>query len=129
MNHQIVNNEDWLKAYANLMYAFMFADKNIHREEKIVVRDPVENTAALYSLDKNAKEFIYNELKTLIEKRERSEIAFELFQAYFLKNKNVFTDEIKLSLMKSSDEIASAFRGKNKSELVFLNRLLNLLRK
>lgn len=119
-------NKDLLNAIAHLFYAVSYADRNITKAEKVVIYNFIEDFSIHETFD---KEDIYLQLRELIGSNISPKDAFAVFQEFYLQNKNQFTSNFKLELMKTSDEITSAFNNKNKSELVLLSQLHQLLSK
>ncbi|MEG9328338.1 TerB family tellurite resistance protein [Salinimicrobium catena] len=55
--------------------------------------------------------------------------AFQTFMDFHADHKELFTPQINEKILAASQNIAAAFRGKNKSELVMLAKLQSLLKK
>lgn len=53
--------------------------------------------------------------------------CFDSFSEYYLENKTLFNEERKKLIWDTANAIAGAFAGKNKSELIMLAKLRNLL--
>ena len=122
------NHTDLLVAIASVLYAIANSDKNLEKVEKEVIRDFVEDFSSSAAIDKADKEKAYTRLRDLIAKEKTALEAYAQFEVYYLENKQLFTEELKLELMQTSEKIATSFSGKNKSELVMLSKLHNLLR-
>lgn len=55
--------------------------------------------------------------------------CFENFSEYYKEHKNLFTEERKKLILKTVQEIAASFSGKNKSELIMITKLQLLFNK
>lgn len=55
--------------------------------------------------------------------------CFDSFSDYYAENQALFNDERKKLIWDTANAIASAFAGKNKSELIMLAKLKNILSK
>jgi uncharacterized tellurite resistance protein B-like protein len=64
-----------------------------------------------------------------IESFVTAEEAYNTFCQYATDNKSMYTPTVKIKLLQTAEAIASAFAGKNKSELVLLSRLQEFLKK
>ncbi len=64
-----------------------------------------------------------------IESFVTAEEAYNTFCQYATDNKSMYTPTVKIKLLQTAEAIASAFSGKNKSEVVMLSRLQEFLRK
>lgn len=55
--------------------------------------------------------------------------AFQTFTDFYTGHKELFNELVKDKILNTSRNLAAAFRGKNKSELVMLAKLQSLLKK
>lgn len=124
-------NEEFYQNVGRLYYAIAAADRVIRKEEievlKKVVRQEWERkdrTKDAYGTFTAAQiEIVFDWMDA--HKPEAGE-AFEKFAAFYKDHKELFSNPVKEDLMATSNEIASAFRDKNKSELVMLAKLQTL---
>ena len=66
-------------------------------------------------------------MRKLISEQLSAEKAFDFFKNYVLSKRELFTEEINLSLIETCHKIANAQNGKNKSELILLTKLHKLI--
>lgn len=131
-----LNREMHERFYQNLgrlFYAIAAADGVIKKEEvdalKKVVREEWLNldqytdsfgTDAAFQI-----EIIFDWLDA---NKPDPKNAFQNFMDFHSRHKEFFTPEINEKILATSRNIAAAFRGKNKSELVMLAKLQSLLK-
>ncbi len=129
------NERPSTKLYQNLgklFYAIAMADKKVHpveikrlkeaiKEHWLAVDDLKDEfgTDAAYQI-----EIVFDWLQ---QEEKESELYFKAFTDYFNEHKENFTEQVKILIWKTADGIASSFSGKNKSELVLLEKLKLLL--
>ncbi len=82
--------------------------------------DPFQTDAA-YQIEIVFDWFDYEELD--------ANDCFDSFSDYYAENQALFNDERKKLIWDTANAIASAFAGKNKSELIMLAKLKNILSK
>jgi hypothetical protein len=117
-----------------LFYSIAAADKVVKKAEYDALREMVRkywkdldtyedafHTDAAYQIEIVFDWFDYEHLD--------ADDCFEDFKAYKKDHENLFTPERKKLIWKTADAIASAFSGKNKSELIMLAKLKILLEK
>lgn len=111
-----------------LFYAVAMADKNVRPIEVEKLRESIKEH--WLELDEAEDEFgtdasyqIEIVFHWLQEEEKDGKMYFEEFQDYYKDHKGFFTPEIKSLIWKTADKIAYAFAGKNKSELILLNKL------
>ena len=111
-----------------LFYAIAMADKNVRPVEVEKLRESIKEYWS--GLDEAEDEFgtdasyqIEIVFHWLQEEEKDGKIYFDEFQDFYKDHKGFFTPEIKSLTWKTADRIACAFAGKNKSELIFLNKL------
>jgi len=115
-----------------LFYAIAAADMVVKKAEYEALRQMV--AAYWKSLDDFEDEFQVDAAYQIeivfdwldFENREAS-VSFNGFQEYYVNNKSLFTVARKKLIWQTADAIASAFSGKNKSELIMLAKLKMLL--
>lgn len=112
---------------AHLFYAIAMTDGKMVLEEKRKIKEQVELDWAGKNMQSDSAEIIYRTMRTLIKNNMDGELAFEIFQTFFTQNRDLFTDDIRIKIMKSSDRIAMAYAKRNKSELIQLAKLHILL--
>lgn len=110
-----------------IMYAIANADKKIVVDEKLVIKQLLEEEWLGQANDFNGKDVIVNKIREFIEAKKDAEVAFSEFELFFQNHHDMFSLEIKRHIMSAANRIASSFSGKNKSELILLKRLHNLL--
>ncbi len=116
-----------------LFYAIAAADRVIHKEEVEAVkgivkkewlhRDEVTDefgTDAAFQI-----EIIFDWMDA---NKPDPQSAFETFSDFYRKHSELFSEEIKNLILQASREIASSFRGQNKSELVMLAKLQTIFK-
>ncbi|TPN87082.1 hypothetical protein [Aquimarina algicola] len=122
-----LQNEEFYQKLAHLFYAVAMADKKMVIEEKRKIVLYVEKYWS-HSFNKNeSKEVIYETMRELIRQQTTSEDAFEVFKTYYQNRSNDFSDDLCQKIMEAADAIATSFSKRNKSELVLLTKLHNLL--
>lgn len=130
------NTELHQKFYQNLgriFYAVAAADGVVKKEEadslKNVVREEwlkLDDIKDDFGTDSAFQiEIVFDWLDA---NKPEPEDSFERFAGFYKEHKELFTSEIKEKILNASSEIASAFRGKNKSELVMLAKLDTLFK-
>lgn len=115
-----------------LFYAIAAADKVVRKAEyetlKKLVSDEWKNlddyedafrTDAAYQIEVVFDWFDYEQLD--------ADDCFDSFADYKKENENLFTLERKKLIWKTANAIANAFAGKNKSEVIMLAKLKQLL--
>lgn len=125
----------WITFYrkaAYMAYAVAAADKHIAEEETATLRKivreywlTIENTTDEFGTD--AAFQLETVFDWLTEKAPNAELAFKKFQDYVQENRDFLTDDLKMTLIHLSKNIAVAFHGANKSELHMLLRIQELL--
>ena len=124
-------HEEFYQHLGRLFYAIAAADGVIRREEvealKTVVKKEWKNRDSsrdMYGTQTASQiEIVFDWLDA---NKPEAEEAFKRFAEYYREHKDLFPESIKNDLMSTSNEIASAFRDKNKSELVMLAKLQTL---
>ncbi|MDY8134941.1 hypothetical protein [Aquimarina sp. 2201CG5-10] len=115
-----------------LFYAIAAADKFVHKSElaslqKVVKSEwlPIDSTEDEFGVD------LAFQIETVFDWMDNEEISadlcFQQFEVYFKEHTSLFTNKIKQLIWTTSNNIAGAFSGKNKSELMMLGRLKLLL--
>ena len=121
-----------IKFYQNLgklFYAIAASDKVIRKSEyeslhNIVKSDwlKVDDIVDEFGADAAFQiEIVFDWLD--YEEELDAEECFLQFQTYYEEHKSIFTTNIKILVWTTCNSIASAFSGKNKSELMMLGRL------
>ena len=124
-------HEQFYQNLGRLFYAIAAADKVIRKEEVAILKSMVErewkkqeDTKDVFGTDSAYQiEIVFDWLDA---NKPEAEEAFERFTHFYKEHKELFPDNIKEKLMRTSNEIASAFRDKNKSELIMLAKLQTL---
>lgn len=121
------------KAIGFLVYAVASADRHVVTEEKKIIHDIVNENWKLLA-DKEdpfgvrALDFIDKMLLVLDEKHIDSETAFDNFKQIYHSDQELFTEDLKKFILDVCIKTGSAFRQMNKSELILLSRIENLLK-
>jgi len=121
-----------IKFYQNLgklFYAIAAVDNIVRDEEINKLKELVKNewiaeddSYDMFNID--TEPLIIDTFNWLyIDQEYDAETCFNSFIEYKIKNEHLFTDTIKLLIMRTAGRIASSFSGLNKSELVMLARL------
>lgn len=116
-----------------LFYAIAAADNVVRETEYTALKNIVSekwknlddyedpfHTDAAYQIEVVFDWFDYEQLD--------ANDCFDSFADYHNDNKNLFTEERKKLIWETANVIAGAFAGKNKSELIMLAKLKNLLK-
>ncbi|MFD2518912.1 hypothetical protein [Salinimicrobium flavum] len=129
----IKTSQAFYQNLGRLFYAIAAADKMVTREEvetvKRLVREQwLDLEGSLDEFGTDAAYQIEIIFDWLDANKPQATSAFENFNQFHKENKDLFTPYINDKILRTSREIASAFRGKNKSELVMLAKLQSLLK-
>jgi len=115
-----------------LFYAVASADKKIRKEE-VEAMDKIVKTEWLAfddSYDRYGTDFVMQiemAFYWLAENDFDPKDVIEDFRTFKQAHPDFFTEAIKILILKTADSMASAFAGKNKSELVILSQIECLL--
>lgn len=126
MKNVLLTN-DFFVAITNLFYAFSMIDKKMVIEEKKEIIWAVKEDWATNEYGFNSEELIYETMRELIKEKIPAEKAFDFFKQYMQSKKELFTDEVNVSLIETCHKIANAQNGVNKSELILLSKLQLLI--
>lgn len=129
------NLQTFYEQLGNLFYAIASADKSITSNEVNELKKqvtekwlPLENTVDKYGSD--AAHYITITFDYLFEERiADGQETWENFEAYYLDNKAIFTNDLKHHILETAAAIANAFSGANKAELYLLSQLTLLFAK
>lgn len=131
-----VNRDLHQKFYQNLgrlFYSIAAADGVVRKEEVDSLKDIVKEE--WLNQDEYTDEFgtdsafqIEIIFDWLDANKPNPQNAFETFSEFFTAHKELFNNQVKAKILNASKNIAAAFRGKNKSELVMLAKLQSLLK-
>jgi hypothetical protein len=116
-----------------LFYAMAISDGSVHTKEwdkvKEIVQEDwlyVDDFTDRYGTDAaNQIEIVFD---GLMEYNKSSEECYIAFKDFYKEHPHAFSENIKSLTLKTANAIASAFSGRNKSELVLLAKI-NLLLK
>ncbi|MFT6795778.1 MAG: hypothetical protein ACJART_000916 [Maribacter sp.] len=116
-----------------LFYAMAISDGSVHAKEwdkvKEIVKEDwlyVDDFTDRYGTDAaNQIEIVFD---GLMEYTRSSEECYVEFKDFYKEHPHAFSEKIKSLTLKTANAIASAFSGRNKSELVLLAKI-NLLLK
>jgi len=121
-----------IKFYQNLgklYYAIAASDKVVREEELDKLNETVKkvwltSNSVQNDVKAEAEHSIINTFKWLNKDNEYdAETCFNSFIKYKKENEQLFTEELKLLILKTANVIASSFSGINKSELIMLAKL------
>jgi len=104
--------EQFYQNLGKLFYAVAMADKNVRPGEIKKLQDDVRTY--WLNLDDQQDEF------------GTDAAYFEEFTDFYKEHPEIFTPGTKSLILRTCNDIASSFAGKNKSELIILARLQNL---
>lgn len=114
-----------------LFYSVAAADNSIQQKETEKLKEIVRKE--WLQMDETEDNFgsdsafqIETVFDWLQERQPRSEDAFKKFSEFYLSHDSLFTAPYKNLIAKTAGEIAGAFHGNNKAELVVLNQLNSL---
>lgn len=121
--------------YQNLGYLFYgiaAADKKVNPKEFETLKQCVRKywidvETERGSLGSDAAFQMEVIFEILAEEMPDSYVCFHDFEDFKQRHEELFTQEINQLIWQTAESIASAFSGKNKSELVYLSRLAILL--
>lgn len=120
--------ELFLKALSQLLYSIASADKVVTNEELEAIENLLHSEWQAKNILKNGEiNLIILEVKALVKAKANSNASFEDFKNYFENSNSDFSPTVKNLIWKTSDTIASAYAGKNKSEVILLAKLKSLL--
>jgi len=115
-----------------LFYAVAMADKKIEEEEIAALKTNIFQK--WYSFDFKPNELvldghqeIFEIFKELQNTRAESETCFTQFQEFFNEHKQLFNEDLRKLIWDTTQDIASSYAKKNKSELIVLAKLKMLL--
>jgi len=121
------------RAFGYLVYAVASSDKHVSDEEKLAVHSALNEEWKMLA-DKEdpfgvrAMDLIDKMMIQMVDLHISSEDAFLEFQRVFEAHKEHFTPEIGRFMIESCIRTGSAFNRMNKSELVLLSRIEQLLK-
>jgi hypothetical protein len=121
-------NRDFYIHIAHLFYAVANVDKHFEREEKKKIVEFTEQYFSESVEEEQSSEIIYETMRSLIQQKTTSDESYSIFKEYFSSHKKQFHDEVVHHILVTCHEIAAAFSKKNKSELILLARLQQLLK-
>lgn len=120
-----------IKFYQNLgklFYAIAASDKIVRKSEYDSLKEIVKSE--WLKIDETEDEFGVDaafQIEIVFDWLDYEELSaeecFHQFENYYTENKSHFTDNLKQLIWSTSNAIAGAFSGKNKSELMMLGRL------
>jgi len=111
-----------------LFFSIAMADGTVHSDEidslKRIVRDswlPHDDLLDEYGSDAAFKiEIVFD---WLLENEQDSLACYKEFREFYQEHPKIFTVHVKALILGTANAIASAFAGKNKSELILLGKL------
>lgn len=131
-----LNSETHQKFYQNLgklFYAIAAADRVVRKEEVDSLKKVVKEE---WLKEDNIKDDFGTDSVFQIEivfdwmdaNKPVAEEAFKRFEEFYHDHHSLYSKELKEKIINTCREIASAFRGNNKSELVMLAKLQTLFK-
>lgn len=125
--------QNFYQSLGKLFYAIAAADKVVREEEVKALKKIVEEE--WLDIEKINDEFgtdtayqIEIIFDWLDENQPGAEEAFQEFKDYRKEHLNLFDKKIDRLILKTANEIADAFAGKNRAELIMLTKLRSLLK-
>ncbi len=122
------------KFYQNLgklFYAVAAADKVVSEQEVDRLKEIIR--AEWLALDDVTDDFgtdaayqIEIVFDWLLEQNTDAESCIESFKSFIEEHPSLFTNQVKEMIWKTVNSIASTFSGKNKSELIMINKINHL---
>ncbi|WP_103069408.1 hypothetical protein [Aquimarina sediminis] len=111
-----------------LFYAIAAADKVIHKSEYDSLREIIKSEwSKVDDIDNDFGIDVASQIEVIFEwldyKELNAEVCFNEFEAFYKENKSLFTSNLQQLIWVTTNTIAGAFSGKNKSELIMLGRL------
>lgn len=119
--------KEFYRTLAHLFYAVAMADNSFIKNEKLKIIELVESHFNTKIEGEDSKEIIYETLKELNTNKKDSDDAFTIFETFFKANSNLFSEDLKASLLNMVYDVANAHSKRSKGELIILGRLHNLL--
>ena len=121
-----------LENLGKLFYAVAVADKKIEEEEIAALKTNIlqrwdSPDSKPNGLELDGHQEIFTIFKELQNTRAVSEICFTQFQEFFNEHKQLFNEELRKLIWDTSQDIASSYAKKNKSEIIVLAKLKMLL--
>ncbi len=113
----------YVEQLAQLFYAIAAADKQVSKQETEAFRTAISKEWE--KVDFN--EMLQKKFDLLLISKPAPEMAYDKFQEFAHKNPSLLTKSNKIKIWNTADAIASSFADKNKSEVVMLAKLKNLL--
>lgn len=125
--------QNFYQNLGKLFYAIAAADKVVREEEVKALKKIVEEE--WLDIDKINDEFgtdtayqIEIIFDWLDENQPDAEEAFKEFKEYRQEHSNLFDEKIDRLILRTSNEIADSFAGKNRAEIMMLTKLRSLLK-
>lgn len=123
-----LKNLFFIKALSQLFYAIASADKVVTNEELEAIENLLHSEWETKNILKRGEiKLIIAEVQALVKAKASSTFCFEDFKNYFQNNNSDFSPTVKNQIWKTSESIAAAYAGKNKSEVILLAKLKSLL--
>jgi hypothetical protein len=125
--------ENLARALGYLVYAVASSDKYVSEEEKKVVHDKLNHEWKLLADSEDpfgvrAMDLIDKMMIKMADLHIESEDTFEEFKKIFEVYRDQFTPEIRKFMIEICISTGSAFNRMNKSELVLISRIEQLLK-
>lgn len=130
----MMNSETGNRFYqelGKLFYAIAFADRKVHpKEVQALLKDIRDYWVKLDELkDEFGTDAAY-QIEIVFDWLEstttESEVLFREFEEFYREYPSYFTPKVKSLVLRTANDIAGSFAGKNKSELIMLAKLTNL---
>ncbi len=117
-----------------IFYCVAAADKTVREEElkqlKQILKTewlPLDNSFDEYGTDSAYQiEIVFD---WLMENDWDAEMVIPDFHNFMHEHESLFTEKVKLLILKTTSVIAESFQGKNKSELGFISQLYTIFSK
>ncbi|MCW5515777.1 hypothetical protein [Muriicola sp. Z0-33] len=111
-----------------LFFAVAMVDGSVRSEEIDRLKQIVRNTWLPHDdiLDEYGSDAAFQieiVFDWLLENEQESKLCYDEFREFYKENTKIFNVEVKELILKTANAIASAYAGKNKSELTLLGNL------
>lgn len=127
MDNSTKNIREFYKALSFLFYAIAISDKHFVDKEKLKIIELVKKHWTIKTKEFDSVEYIYSVLRKLILDQIDEDLAYAYFQSFFQLNPDLFPIEIRHKIMDSAYDIANSYAKKNKSEVLLLSRIHQLM--
>ena len=131
-NDRLQSEVVFYEQIAAMFYAVLMSDNSFHRQEAVRLNDVLKkhfleaDTGNILNTEE-AMMLIRKKTGDLLVSQENALDKLEAFRQYRNLNQTYFTPEIQQALWKAANALAYAAAGQNKSELIVLQELKQIL--